>query len=192
MSGPGQCPCAWHNESIHVRHGRHDDGAGIPNGGWRTTAATIGKLRSERGQRYRAAGDKPSRKSRPHRPSAPDLHVTRQLREAAKAVDIELLDHVIRRASGLDTSLATFDDTVRKNFQSWIMARHSGPHAKFTEQQLAWLQMIRDHVSTSFHLERDDLDMAPFDSEGGLGKMFQLFGARMDPLIAELNEALVA
>ena len=28
-------------------------------------------------------------------PSAPDLQVTRQLREAAKAVDIELLDHVI-------------------------------------------------------------------------------------------------
>jgi DNA repair protein RadC len=28
-------------------------------------------------------------------PSAPDIHVTRQLREAAKAVDIELLDHVI-------------------------------------------------------------------------------------------------
>lgn len=28
-------------------------------------------------------------------PSAPDIHVTRQLRDAAKAVDIELLDHVI-------------------------------------------------------------------------------------------------
>lgn len=28
-------------------------------------------------------------------PSAPDMHVTRQLREAAKTVDIELLDHVI-------------------------------------------------------------------------------------------------
>lgn len=28
-------------------------------------------------------------------PSAADIHVTRQLREAAKAVDIELLDHVI-------------------------------------------------------------------------------------------------
>lgn len=28
-------------------------------------------------------------------PSAPDMHVTRQLRESAKAVDIELLDHVI-------------------------------------------------------------------------------------------------
>ena len=38
----------------------------------------------------------------------------------------------------------------------------------------------------------DDLEMAPFDGAGGLGKMFQLFGGRMDPLIAELNEALVA
>jgi len=28
-------------------------------------------------------------------PSAPDIHVTRILREAAKALDIDLLDHVI-------------------------------------------------------------------------------------------------
>ncbi|MGH7944543.1 MAG: JAB domain-containing protein, partial [Opitutaceae bacterium] len=35
-------------------------------------------------------------------PSAPDLHVTRQLREAAKAVDIELLDHVIVGRTGSD------------------------------------------------------------------------------------------
>jgi len=35
-------------------------------------------------------------------PSAPDLNVTRQLREAAKAVDIELLDHVIVGRSEAD------------------------------------------------------------------------------------------
>ena len=28
-------------------------------------------------------------------PSAPDMHVTRLLREAAKTVDIDLIDHVI-------------------------------------------------------------------------------------------------
>ncbi len=106
--------------------------------------------------------------------------------------ELTALVALIRRASGLDASLATFDDTVRKNFQSWIMARHAGPNVKFTEAQTTWLQMIRDHISTSFHLERDDRDMAPFDGEGGLGRMFQLFGERMDPLIAELNEALVA
>lgn len=35
-------------------------------------------------------------------PSAPDMHVTRQLREAARAVDIELLDHVIVGVSAYD------------------------------------------------------------------------------------------
>ncbi len=35
-------------------------------------------------------------------PSAPDLQVTRQLREAARAVDIELLDHVIIGRTGAD------------------------------------------------------------------------------------------
>ena len=45
---------------------------------------------------------------------------------------------------------------------------------------------------TSFHLERDDLDYAPFDGQGGLGKMFQLFGDGLDGIIAEMNQALTA
>ena len=45
---------------------------------------------------------------------------------------------------------------------------------------------------TSFHLERDDLDYAPFDSQGGLGKMHELFGDQMDALMDELNRELVA
>ena len=35
-------------------------------------------------------------------PSAPDLHITRVLREAAKAVDIQFLDHVIIGRAGAD------------------------------------------------------------------------------------------
>jgi type I restriction enzyme R subunit len=106
--------------------------------------------------------------------------------------ELTALVALIRRACGIETSLSTFDDTVRRNFQNWIMAHHAGAGEKFNEQQMEWLQMIRDHVCTSFHLERDDLDMAPFDREGGLGKIYQLFGERMDGLIEELNEALVA
>ncbi len=106
--------------------------------------------------------------------------------------ELTALVALIRRACGMDEKLAAFDDTVRRNFQNWIMRKHAGTPDKFSEAQTLWLQMIRDHISTSFHLERDDLDMAPFDSEGGLGKMFQLFGDRTDPLIEELNEALVA
>lgn len=111
---------------------------------------------------------------------------------AQPANELTALVALIRRASGIDAILSSFDDTVRKNFQRWIMARHAGTTVKFTEAQTAWLQMIRDHISVSFHMERDDLEMAPFDREGGLGRMYQLFGDRMEPLIAELNEALVA
>ncbi|MEK0449394.1 MAG: hypothetical protein RL088_1662 [Verrucomicrobiota bacterium] len=106
--------------------------------------------------------------------------------------DLTALVALIRRACGVDAKLTAFDDLVRRNFQDWIMKKHSEPGPKFTEAQTAWLQMIRDHVITSFHVERDDLDMAPFDAEGGLGKMYQLFGDRMDAIMNELNETLVA
>ncbi len=39
---------------------------------------------------------------------------------------------------------------------------------------------------------RGELDMAPSDREGGVGKTYQLFRARMDPLSEELNEGLAA
>jgi len=55
-----------------------------------------------------------------------------------------------------------------------------------------WLRMIRDHITTSIHIERDDLDMSPFNARGGLGKMHQLFGNQMDDVIKEMNEALAA
>ena len=45
---------------------------------------------------------------------------------------------------------------------------------------------------TSFHLERDDFDYAPFDAQGGPGKMVALFGDGMDGITNAMNEALTA
>lgn len=106
--------------------------------------------------------------------------------------ELTALVALIRRVCGLDTTLTPYAATVRKNFQRWIMQHHSGAGEKFNEQQMAWLHMIRDHVTSSFHIDRDDLDMAPFDAQGGLGRMYQLFGDRMERVIEELNKELVA
>ncbi len=106
--------------------------------------------------------------------------------------ELTALVALIRRVCGIDEKLSTFDDTVRRNFRNWIMKHHSGGSEKFNEEQMDWLRMVRDHVANSFHIERDDLEMSPFDGQGGLGKMYQLFGAKMDTLLDELNEALVA
>ena len=106
--------------------------------------------------------------------------------------ELTALVALIRRACGIDATLSPYSETVRRNFQNWIMTRHSGSGDKFNEAQMEWLRMIRDHVITSFHLERDDLDMAPFDGKGGLGQMYKLFGDGMDGVIDELNEVLAA
>ena len=99
---------------------------------------------------------------------------------------------LIRRVCGIDSKLSTYSETVRRNFRDWIMTHHSGSGEKFSEEQMDWLRMIRDHIITSFHLERDDLDMAPFDGKGGMGQMYRLFGEKMDDIIEEMNEALAA
>src|SRR3989338_7690244 len=106
--------------------------------------------------------------------------------------ELTALVTLIRRVCGMDETLTDFDATVRRNFRNWIMKHHSGGGNKFNEEQMDWLRMIRDHVANSFHIERDDLEMSPFDGQGGLGKMYQLFGAKMDTLMDELNEVLVA
>ena len=113
---------------------------------------------------------------------------------ARPLTELTALVALIRRACGIDEKLTPFDATVRRNFQIWIMGKHAGipTEQKFTDAQTAWLQLIRDHIMTSCCFERDDLNFAPFDAQGGLGKMHQLFGDQMDALIDELNGELVA
>lgn len=99
---------------------------------------------------------------------------------------------LIRRVCGLDQTLTRHSDRVKRNFQSWILQRHSGAGEKFTEEQMEWLRMIRDHLTMSFTIERDDLEMAPFDRKGGMGQMYALFGDGMDEVMIEMNKALSA
>ncbi len=108
------------------------------------------------------------------------------------ASDLTALVALIRRVCGIDAKVSPYSETVRRNFQNWTMTRHSGSGQKFNEEQMSWLRMIRDHIISSFHMDSDDLDMAPFDAKGGMGQMYKLFGDRMDDVIDELNEALTA
>lgn len=106
--------------------------------------------------------------------------------------ELTALVSLIRKVTGIDRTLTPYDKTVDKNFQKWVMNRHKGNAPKFNEEQMQWLRMIKEHISTSFHLDKDDLDYAPFDSQGGLSKMWQLFGNETENIINELNEVLAA
>ena len=99
---------------------------------------------------------------------------------------------LIRRITGIDPVLTMYDKTVDTNFKEWVFRQHSGAGEKFTEEQMSWLRMIKEHIASSIHIEPDDLNLTPFDAHGGRGKMWQLFGERMGAIIDELNEVLTA
>lgn len=105
--------------------------------------------------------------------------------------ELVALVSLIRRVIGIDQQLTSYSKTVDKNFQNWVFGKQAGA-LKFNVEQMNWLRMIKDHIATSFHVEVDDLDYTPFDAQGGRGKMYQLFGDKMDELINELNEVLIA
>jgi type I restriction enzyme R subunit len=136
-------------------------------------------------------------KLRADRPALAPLQVWQayeKLGEVKGSPEAELIALVslIRHITGIDEKLTDFSTTIDRNFQNWILKKNAGKHNRFTEEQMQWIRMIKEHIAWSFHLDADDLDYTPFDSKGGKGKMWQLFREEMDDIINELNEALAA
>lgn len=111
-----------------------------------------------------------------------------------KPIEYQLMDiiSIIRYELGHNSNLIPFNASVKTKFKDWIFKRNSSQGYIFTDEQVAWLQMIRDHISTSLTIEPDDLDLAPFDNKGGLGKFYELFGIQYFQIMNDLNYALVA
>jgi len=98
---------------------------------------------------------------------------------------------LVRFALEQQPVLEPFAESVTTRFNEWLMDKAKAG-VKFTADQLAWLNLIRDHIATSLSIEPDDFDYAPFSQRGGLGKAHQLFGEQLPKLLDELNEVLAA
>jgi type I restriction enzyme R subunit len=98
---------------------------------------------------------------------------------------------VVRLAMNQTNELVPYPDRVRVNFDAWLGQQQSAGR-KFNEEQMWWLTEIRKHIEANLHIEPDDFELAPFAQEGGLGKVYQLFGDELNMLIEQLNESLAA
>jgi type I site-specific restriction endonuclease len=98
---------------------------------------------------------------------------------------------LVRFALEQQPVLAPFADSVSERFNEWLMDKAKAG-VKFSAEQLAWLNLIRDHIATAISIEPEDLELSPFNQRGGLGKAHQLFGEQLPKLLAELNEVLAA
>ena len=95
---------------------------------------------------------------------------------------------LVRFAIGDTATLEPYKETVDQQFQGWL----TNQEKEFSQEQIAWLEMIKDHIATSLHIEIDDFEYTPFQAKGGAIKVYQLFGDALDTILEALNEQLAA
>ena len=98
---------------------------------------------------------------------------------------------IIRFEMGYGDNLQPFAETVNYNFMRWTLKRNAGA-VHFTDEQMEWLRLIKDHIAVSLSIEPDDLDLNPFDRRGGLGRFYEVFGDSYEVILTEMNIELVA
>lgn len=98
---------------------------------------------------------------------------------------------MIRFEMGCGDNLQPFAETVNYNFKQWIFRRNAGA-VHFTEEQMEWLRLVKDHIAVSLSIEPEDLDLNPFDRKGGLGRFYEVFGEEYQKILDEMNIELVA
>ena len=98
---------------------------------------------------------------------------------------------IIRFEIGTTDELTSFADRVNANFKEWTFRKNAG-YSQFTEEQMEWLRLIKDHIISSLSILDEDLDYTPFDHKGGLLGFYEVFGDNYKNILNEMNIALVA
>ena len=98
---------------------------------------------------------------------------------------------LVRHAIDPNTLLAPVGMTVEERYQQWA-AEKKAAGVTFSADQQKWLDAIKDHIASSLNIEQDDLEDVPFNSIGGLGRAYELFGDKLGAILDELNTRLAA
>ncbi len=122
-----------------------------------------------------------------------ECYAIRQPEKVKRGTLPQLADLVslIRFEMGFVDNLSPFADRVNYNFMQWTLRRNAGA-VHFTDEQMEWLRLIKDHIAVSLSIEPEDLDLSPFDRKGGLGRFYDVFGDQYEAILQEMNIELVA
>jgi type I restriction enzyme, R subunit len=132
---------------------------------------------------------------------------------SAKRILTDLVS-LVRYAMHQENELVPYPERVAANFKAWLAQQQISSHSplvgegggegapssskqaasrpRFTPEQIHWLEMIRDHIAANLGIEINDFEYAPFNKEGGIGKVHQLFGTELPKVLEALNKDLAA
>jgi type I restriction enzyme, R subunit len=100
---------------------------------------------------------------------------------------VTLVRHAIEPA----VPLRVYAEEVQLNYVVW-KAEQRRAGVSFTAEQEEWLDRMAEHIATSLAIEPADFEIGWFGQHGSLGRAHALFGEKLTPLMAELNERLAA
>ena len=98
---------------------------------------------------------------------------------------------LVRFAIGYAKVLEPFPEEVNRNFKDWLKKQEQQGD-NFTPEQQEWLNMIKQHITTSLNINLDAFELSPFNQKGGAVKAYQLFGQKLNNILEELNTVLTA
>jgi type I restriction enzyme R subunit len=98
---------------------------------------------------------------------------------------------LVRFVVGEADVLEPFSAIENQRFNDWLTQQQQQGRT-FTKEQIDWLVMIKDHITTSLQIEIDDFELTPFQGKGGAVKAYQLFGDKLNTVLKELNVVLAA
>ncbi len=79
---------------------------------------------------------------------------------------------------------------VEEKFKAWI-SKQEELGREFKPEEIVWLKMIKGHIATSAVIGMEDFDNIPFSDKGGRVRAYQIFGEKLEPVMAEMNRELV-
>ena len=98
---------------------------------------------------------------------------------------------LVRYAMHQENELVPYPERVTANFKAWIAQQQAAGKA-FTDEQRWWLEKMAEHIASNLGLEAEDFELPPFNQQGGLGKVHQIFGPQFPEVLSSLNDALAA
>ncbi len=99
---------------------------------------------------------------------------------------------LVRYALGQRDTLQPLSADMAGRFNLWL-GREKTAGREYDAEQLGWLEAIRDHLAANIDLSLSDLQEQPgFVERGGVIAARRAFGDRLNTMIEELPDALVA
>jgi len=102
---------------------------------------------------------------------------------------------LVRYGIGASSTLKPLSAIAVSRFNFWLLHEERAGRL-YTEAQKAWLRAMRDYIADNVAIAPQDLmkarEFASFAGQGGLARARALFGPRLEPLLEELPQFLVA